>query len=552
MQFDFTPAAERALLAAAGWTSCSDGNELDVPEVLLGLLVEPECRSALLLAQYGIDAPTVRRRFASLTPTERFDPSRANRFSSNWLACLTTAESLLLEYPRPLFLATEHLLLGIAANDNEVAAWLRECGLDAQLLEAEVHRLAGHQPGPLPFDAGSHEESVLLPLPMREGRGEGEIPSDPHPNPLPRGEGTARSPDDATREAAAIILPHERLAALRVIDAAANRASEALRVIEDFLRFVLDDRHLTRHCKQIRHDLTFALEIFPAAERHAARETQADVGTAITLAAEQTRNGTAAVLQANFNRLEQALRSLEEFCKMLAPDAAAIVEQLRYRVYTLQRAADITRTSLERLAQARLYVLVGGCSSIEEFQALIEELISSRVAIIQLRDKRLADRELLIRARLLRELTRDSQTLLIVNDRPDLAVLAGADGVHVGQEDMTVKDARRILGPDGLIGVSTHSIEQARRAVFDGANYIGVGPTFASGTKQFSQFTGTELLRSVQAEIRLPAFAIGGITAENLPQVLATGFTRVAASGAITDAKDPAAAARQLLAALDA
>ena len=139
-----------------------------------------------------------------------------------------------------------------------------------------------------------------------------------------------------------------------------------------------------------------------------------------------------------------------------------------------------------------------------------------------------------------------------MNDRPDVAVLARADGVHLGQEDATVKDARRILGPDGLIGVSTHSIEQARAAVLDGASYIGVGPTFASGTKQFSQFTGTELLRSVRAEIQLPAFAIGGITMENLPQVLAAGFTRVAVSGAISGTKDPAAAAGEFLAALPA
>ena len=130
-----------------------------------------------------------------------------------------------------------------------------------------------------------------------------------------------------------------------------------------------------------------------------------------------------------------------------------------------------------------------------------------------------------------------------MNDRPDLAVLSGADGVHVGQDELTVKDARRILGPSGLIGVSTHSLEQARAAVLDGANYIGVGPTFPSGTKQFAEFTGIELLRAVQAEIRLPAFAIGGITEENLPQVLATGFRRVAVSGAIADADDPAAAA---------
>ena len=158
--------------------------------------------------------------------------------------------------------------------------------------------------------------------------------------------------------------------------------------------------------------------------------------------------------------------------------------------------------------------------------------------------------KLLHRARRLRAMTQDSGTLFIMNDRPDLAVLSGADGVHIGQDELSVKDARRILGPAGLIGVSTHSIEQARAAVLDGANYIGVGPTFPSSTKQFVAFAGPELLCAVHAEIRLPAFAIGGITAENLPQVLATGFARVAVSGAITASHNPAAAARQLLAAL--
>ena len=110
-----------------------------------------------------------------------------------------------------------------------------------------------------------------------------------------------------------------------------------------------------------------------------------------------------------------------------------------------------------------------------------------------------------------------------------------------------MKDARRILGVQGLIGVSTHSIEQARAAVLDGADYIGVGPTFPSRTKKFSEFTGTVLLRAVADEIRLPAFAIGGITADNLPEVLATGFTRIAVGEAVTVAKNPAAVATELL-----
>ena len=511
MRFEFTPAAQRALAAAAGWISCEDAAGLGVPEVLLGLLAEPECRAALLLAQVGVDADAVRRRFANLTAAEALDLRRATRYSNEWAECLRVAESLLVDYPRPLELATEHLLLGIAATPGEVSRWLAERGLEATVLEAEVHRLAGHQIGPLPLD----------------------------------GDEVGLAEDDEFE-----IPPHDQLAALRVIDAAANRASEGLRVIEDYLRFALDDRHLTAECKAVRHELTAALAAFPSAMRHAARDTRADVGTDLTLASERRRGDLASVVAANFDRASQALRSLEEFSKPLAVKSAAQLEKLRYRVYTLERAVDITRTSLERLAHARLYVLIDACPSADEFRSLGESLIGAGVGVIQLRDKTLADRELVARGRLLAELVRESQTLFIMNDRPDLAVLCGADGVHVGQQELSVKDARRIVGPRALIGVSTHSLDQARTAVLDGANYIGVGPTFPSTTKQFAEFTGLDLLRCVQAEIRLPAFAIGGITLDNLPQVLATGFSRAAVSGAITEADDPGSAARQMHAAL--
>jgi thiamine-phosphate pyrophosphorylase len=140
--------------------------------------------------------------------------------------------------------------------------------------------------------------------------------------------------------------------------------------------------------------------------------------------------------------------------------------------------------------------------------------------------------------------------LLIVNDRPDLARLCRADGVHVGQEELSARDARAIVGTGPLVGVSTHSLAQARASVMAGANYIGVGPTFPSGTKEFERFTGVELLAQVAGEIRLPAFAIGGITLDNLSAVLAAGFCRVAVSSAIVNADHPALAAGEFLARL--
>ena len=128
-----------------------------------------------------------------------------------------------------------------------------------------------------------------------------------------------------------------------------------------------------------------------------------------------------------------------------------------------------------------------------------------------------------------------------MNDRADIAQRAGADGLHLGQDDLSVKDARAIVGTGMLIGVSTHSIDQVREAVLDGANYLGAGPTFPSQTKQFTHFAGLDYLRQVAVETTLPTFAIGGITPHNLAEVLSTGITRIAVGQAVTDSPNPAA-----------
>ena len=422
-------------------------------------------------------------------------------------------------------------------------------------------------------------------------------------------------------------------AAIRILDASLNRAGEGLRVVEDYARFVLDDAHLTAQFKQLRHDLAAAGAALPLPERHASRETQRDVGTAISTPAESRRDDAWSVCIASLERVKQSLRSLEEYGKVAQPQvstgdslgpAAVGFEALRYRLYTLEAAMGRTVDAVERLAGVRLYVLIDGCDSEAAFVDSVEQLVAARVDAIQLREKRLSDRELIERGRLLRKIlsephntpitsgslplegrdqtsTGDPKSpersavarreatgegvrggytlqsplpnpphqgegtrgatqrepkplnknpLFIINDRADVAAAADADGVHLGQDDLGLKEARAILGPRKLIGVSTHSIEQARAAVLDGANYIGVGPTFPSTTKTFAQFPGVELLRRVAAEIRLPAFAIGGVTAENLNKVLATGFSRIAVSSAVTAAPSPAATAAALRAIL--
>jgi thiamine-phosphate pyrophosphorylase len=360
--------------------------------------------------------------------------------------------------------------------------------------------------------------------------------------------------------------------ALRILDASLNRAGEGLRVVEDYVRFVLDDAHLTELLKQLRHDLAAVGSALPLSARHAARDTARDLGTALSTTSERSRHDAWSVCIASFERVKQSLRSLEEYAKTVEPELGRRFESIRYRLYAIEAAVGRTEDAGERLGAARLYVLVDGRKSQSDFGSLIESLIAGGADVIQLRAKELNDQDLIARSRQLVKSLRSTlsastnspdlarsglapeqasiRPLAIINDRPDVAVIVDADGVHLGQEDMSVEDARRVVGPNKLIGVSTHSIEQARAAVLDGANYIGVGPTFPSPTKAFADFPGVMLLQRVAGEIRLPAFAIGGVDSQNLGQVIAAGFTRIAVGSAVTGVENPAAAAAELRAAL--
>ena len=336
----------------------------------------------------------------------------------------------------------------------------------------------------------------------------------------------------------------ELTAAWRVFDANVNRAAEGLRVVEEYGRFILEDPHLSKLIKQLRHDLTDAIGGSASCLR--ARDTLGDVGTEIGTAQETQRLSLHDVLASNFSRVQQSLRCLEEYGKLLRPDAASAFESLRYRAYTLERSLVITAMSQSRLADARIYVLMDGGPSVSQFQSLAKCLVAAGADVVQIRDKRLSDRDLLERARLLTGITRPAKTLCIVNDRPDIAQLASADGVHVGQDELTVRDARAIVDDRMLVGVSTHSLAEARRAVLDGADYIGCGPTFPSRTKHFDDFPGTKFLTDVAREISLPAFAIGGISLANLEKVQEAGFQRIAVGTAVTADPDPANAVTQL------
>ncbi len=452
------------------------GSDLQI--LLLALLEEEEGRAAQWLMGCGVSLPIFRDTLQK-TPLK-------SAFALEQL--IPGATALALQFTGEYAIGGDHLLLAVICHEPDVQALLQACGVNltmvTALAESEQNGLAVDEPLDL-------------------------------------------SP--AT----------EQLDTARILDACANRAREALRVVEDYARFGLDDALLCRELKGLRHDLTAALESAGPQPLLEARETVADVGTMISTDAESRRDSNWHVAQVNLKRLQEALRSLEEFGKTIRPELGATLEQIRYHSYTLERTILLGANARERLANARLYLLLTGSACVASLEFVIAEAAAGGVDIVQLREKDLPDRDLLERARQVRRWTRQAGVLFIVNDRPDIARLAEADGVHLGQDDMPVHAARRIVGPDALIGVSTHSIEQVRQAIGDGASYLGVGPVFSSRTKTFKGFPGLDFVREVAAETTLPWFALGGVTVDNAATVIAAGAKRIAVSSAICVTDEP-------------
>jgi thiamine-phosphate pyrophosphorylase len=198
----------------------------------------------------------------------------------------------------------------------------------------------------------------------------------------------------------------------------------------------------------------------------------------------------------------------------------------------------------ERLAASRLYVCAPIRPDLAEFA---DAVLGAGVDLIQLRDKQAEAGPLLEASAVLRAAAERHDALFAVNDRADIALAAGADVLHLGQDDLPIDWARRILGDDVLLGRSTHDLAQATQAAAEPWDYLVAGPVWATATKPGRPATGTALLQSVAAlDPPRPWFAIGGITPANLDQVIATGATRVVVVRAITEAPDPATATRAL------
>lgn len=174
---------------------------------------------------------------------------------------------------------------------------------------------------------------------------------------------------------------------------------------------------------------------------------------------------------------------------------------------------------------------------------IAKNAIRGGVRFIQLRDKSSSDSLLLKEAIDLKNVTAESGCTLIINDRPDIAMISGVGGVHLGQDDISLRDARKLMGSEKIIGVSTHNLEQALKAESDGADYIGVGPIFHTGTKPHLKAIGTGIVEKVVSAVKIPAFFIGGIDSHNIDEILEKGGAAVAVASYIINSDDTTSAA---------
>jgi thiamine-phosphate pyrophosphorylase len=334
----------------------------------------------------------------------------------------------------------------------------------------------------------------------------------------------------------------------RIIDANFNRAREAARVIEDYCRFVLNCEALSGRTKALRHELCAAIGRLEAGRLFAARDTIGDVGVGQRVENQLCRASLNDCLTAGCKRLTEALRVLAEAVQTVEPAIARAIEKLRYDAYTLEKDIFIFADTVGKFSRVGLYVIITSALPVEVF-SLTEKCLEGGVDCLQLRAKNIPDDRLFAIAEEFVGFCKSAGVISIINDRPDIVAATGADGVHLGQNDMPIAKARLCQLKPLITGKSTHSLKQLRAGCDENPTYVALGPVFATGTKPGAAPVGLEYVAKAAeflADKTVGHVAIGGIGLDNVDEVLKAGARAIAVCSAVTESPDPAAVCRSL------
>ena len=332
---------------------------------------------------------------------------------------------------------------------------------------------------------------------------------------------------------------------LRIIDVNLNRAREGLRTAEEYARLVLNDAVAAQALKDVRKHVQACSEALGPALL-AARDIEGDVGTR-PQADDVARGSDRDVAMAGLKRAQEALRVIEEFAQLHSPTAAAASAQARYAAYGAEQLLFVAGTRKAALASP-VMVVFNNMARRDDWHDVLGSLLGAGARLFQLREKDLAARDFAAHAEAFLSTARPHGAVVVINDRADVAAAIGADGVHLGQDDLAVAQARSIVGPGAIIGVSTHDAAEAGDAEQSGADYLGLGAMFHTDTKKVQSMAGPSAVSTVQCN--LPVFCIGGITRDNVSELVGQGARHIAVASALLNAADPGAEYQALLEAL--
>jgi len=280
----------------------------------------------------------------------------------------------------------------------------------------------------------------------------------------------------------------------------------------------------------------------------ACRDSRGDVGVGAEVKGQLRRGGLEDCLTAGCKRLSEALRVLGEMISIESAEKGGRIERIRFAAYSLEKDIALQSEPAAKYGRVRLYVVITSDLPVE-LLSLAAKCAAGGADCIQMRAKAVDDEKLFAMAVEFVKICRDGGALSIINDRADIAIAGGADGVHVGQEDLPVEQVRRLASRPLIIGKSTHAPEQLAAAIEDGVTYAALGPVFATGTKPKVKPVKLDYVRHSSKALEgtgISNVAIGGITPDNVEKVLEAGADSIAVCAAATHVADPAGACRAL------
>ena len=319
----------------------------------------------------------------------------------------------------------------------------------------------------------------------------------------------------------------------QIVDANLDRAREGLRVLEDWARFALGRKDLVKSIKNFRQTLgKHHLKVYKES-----RNFIKDECTGFSHPEQFKRNNASSIISSNAARVQEALRVIEEFSRDNNQNLSKISSEIRYEIYNLEITlleAQSNNLLKKILNENDLYFITRDSENLLE---KIRNILEGGVKIIQLRFKEGKDSDNLKFAIKVKELCDNFGALFLINDRVDIALACKADGVHLGQNDLDIKSARKILGFSKIIGISASNERDIKEAIEGGCDYLGIGPVFTTLTKKEKVPLGIDTLKSLTKDISIPWFAIGGIKQENIPFLKENNICKVAIISDLIDSK---------------